>query len=58
MRFSRNSVRANLTSHSEKLAATHMVVDKMHMKGHTDAWCKENCNADTFEALKKVAIAR
>ena len=31
-----------------------MVVDKMHMKGHNDAWCKENCNADKFEALKKV----
>ena len=54
MKFSKNSIHANLTSQSEMLAGTHMVVDKMHMKGHIDAWCKENCNADKFEALKKV----
>ena len=53
-KFARNPVRAKLTSEAEKLATTHMVVDKMHMKGHTDVWCKENCNADKFEALNKV----
>lgn len=56
MKFSRNSIRANLTSQSEKLAATQMVVDKMHMKGHTDTWCKENCDADKFKSLQKVQL--
>ena len=31
-----------------------MVVDKMHMKGHVDKWCKQNCDAKTFPELDKV----
>ena len=31
-----------------------MVVDKMHMKGHVDNWCKKNCDAKSFADLDKV----
>ena len=33
-----------------------MVVDKMHMKGHTDPWCKEHCDPSKFQALDKVSL--
>ena len=33
------------------LAKINMVVDRTHMKGQ---WCKQNCDAKNFEALKKV----
>ena len=36
------------------LAKINMVVDRLHMKGHIDQWCKQNCDAKKFEALKKV----
>jgi hypothetical protein len=36
------------------LAAKKMVVDKMHMRGHIDAWCKENCDPHKFTQLEKV----
>ena len=28
----------------------------MHMKGHKDRWCKENCDARNIEDLKEVNI--
>ena len=27
---------------------------KIHMKGHVDQWCKENCDANNIEELKGV----
>lgn len=38
------------------LASVEMVVDKMHMRGHTDKWCKEHCDAAMFNALDKVFV--
>lgn len=52
--FSTNSNRADLTDQTRILAAKKMVVDKMHMRGHVDAWCKENCDARKFTQLDKV----
>ena len=31
-----------------------MVIDKMHMRGHTDKRCQEHCDAAKFHALDKV----
>jgi len=56
-KFARNSIRSNLTSQSTALASVEMVVDKMHMKGHVDPWCKENCDANKFKELHKVCDA-
>lgn len=53
-KFSRNPIRANLTNYTKKLASVEMVVDKMHMRGHTDPWCKQFCDAMKFPALNKV----
>lgn len=53
-RFARNPIRANLTQQATQLASVEMAVDKMHMKGHTDPWCKDNCDPAKFQALAKV----
>ena len=54
--FARNPVRASLTFHTAQLASVEMAVDKMHAKGHTDSWCKANCDPSNFTALMKVHI--
>ena len=38
------------------LANVEMVVDKMHMRGHIDEWCKQNCDPRKFDALAKVMV--
>ena len=30
------------------------VVDKMHIKGHTETWCLENCNPKIFPELDDI----
>lgn len=31
-----------------------IVIDKMHMAGHTDTWCKQNCDPKLFPDLAMV----
>ena len=52
-KFSRNPICADLTAYSKKLATVEMV-DKMHMKGHTDPQWKQHCDAINFTDPKKV----
>ena len=54
--FVRNPVRAGLTPYAQQLASVEMAVDKMHMKGHTDPWCKTNCDPSNFLSLREVKI--
>ena len=35
-KYSRNSIRRNLTPTTEKLATVEIVIDKLHMAGHID----------------------
>ena len=37
------------------LANVEIVVDKLHMRGHTDKWCAENCDPHNFEELNDVS---
>lgn len=53
-RYSRNPSRILYTEQAKQLATVEIVVDKMHMKGHIDPWCLENCNPSKFECLHKV----
>jgi len=53
-KYAENPVRAGLTAQTKQLASVQMVVDKMHMKGHTDHWCKVHCDPAKFQALRKV----
>ena len=53
-KYSQNGVRADVNEHTKLLASVEMVVDKMHMQGHTDECCRNTCNAANFDALNKV----
>ena len=53
-KYIRKPIRANLTDTATILSAWNVVIDRMHFSGHTDKWCKENCNPDNAEELKEV----
>jgi len=55
-KFSINPKRSELTPQSKQLAEMKMAVDKMHMRGHTDSWCKDNCDPKKFTVLEKVTL--
>ena len=37
-----------------KLAQVEIVIDKMHLTGHTDDWCLANCDPKYFKGLDHV----
>ena len=47
----------DITPTAERIASLDIVVDKMHMAGHVDKWCKENCDARSRKELDNVSIA-
>ena len=52
-RFANNPKRVDLTEQTKQLAGIlKIIVDKMHMRGHTDSWCKENCKFPQLEKVK------
>ena len=53
-RFARNPCRAELTPQTRQLASVKMSVDRMHMRGHIDKWCKQNCDPATTPELNNV----
>ena len=55
-KFAQNPSRREITPAAKRLAEISIVVDKMHMKGHIDSWCKENCDARNIEELREVGI--
>ena len=38
------------------IADIDIVVDKLHMRGHTDPWCKENCDPHSHGDLDEVSF--
>ena len=42
-----------LSSNRKKKLAIY-VIDKLHIKGHTETWCKQNCHPQEFPELKDV----
>ena len=53
-KYARNSCRSSQTSIAKVLAEIDIVIDKMHMAGHVDKWCKANCDPELYDDLKKV----
>ena len=49
-----NTKRANQTVTAAHITSINIVIDKMHFRGHTDTWCKENCDPHKFKELDKV----
>ena len=56
-RYAQNQ-RAELTETAKRIATCSIVIDKMHFKGHSDAWCLHNCNPYELEQLRKVRHCR
>ena len=54
--FAQNSNRRQQRITTQLLADLEIVVDKIHIKGHTDAWCKQLCDQKKHEHLDKVSI--
>ena len=54
-KYARHQSRKDLSSTSQKLAEVEIVVDKLHMQGHTDKWCHTNCDPYLFPELNTVA---
>ena len=54
-RYATNPCRRNLTPQSIQLANTEIVIDKLHMAGHTDTWCRQHCDPKSFKELDNVS---
>ena len=54
-RFAQNPSRRDLTPTTNNIASIEIVVDKMHITGHTDKWCLENCDARKHPELNDVS---
>ena len=57
-KYANNVTRREFSEASKKLASTEIVIDKMHMAGHTDKWCHRNCNPRAFKELDDVSYSR
>ena len=55
-RFAQNPTRRDITPTAQRISSLNIVVDKMHMAGHVDKWCKENCDARKFTFLDNVSV--
>ena len=56
-KFTRNPIRQNVTTTAKRLASVEIVIDKLHMAGHIDKWCLENCDPHLFRDLDKVSVS-
>ena len=54
-KFARHTSRKDETITAQKLASIEIVVDKMHMAGHTDQWCLTNCDPHLFSDFNNVS---
>lgn len=54
-KYARKANRKDLTQVAQKLAVMEIVVDKLHMQGHTDGWCHRNCDPNLFSELNEVS---
>ena len=50
-KVARNPTTKGITPAAKHLASIEILVDKMHMAGHVDKWCKENCNEKNLSEL-------
>ena len=54
-RYANNPARSGLTPYTRMLSSKiELVVDKMHMVGHTDLWCRKYCDPKLFKELENV----
>lgn len=49
-------MRKDLTPTTKVIASLEILVDKMHMAGHTDKWCKDTCDSRKVSDLNEVSV--
>ena len=54
-KYSKHPSRCDLTPTTRYLSQTNIVIDKMHMVGHVDSWCKKECDPHLYPDLNKVS---
>ena len=54
-KYPQNRKRSDLTATAKRMASCSIVIDKMHFKGHIDAWCHKFCNPYELPQLKDVS---
>ncbi len=54
-KYATNACRRDLTPTSQLLSKVTIAIDKMHMAGHVDKWCKQNCDPHKFDDLDDVS---
>lgn len=54
-KYARNTKRNKVSLAAAALANVEMVIDKLHMRGHVDKWCAENCDPNKFKELDDVS---
>lgn len=55
-KYAQHSTRKDVTPTAQKLSKNEIVIDKLHMEGHTDKWCMVNCDPHLFKALDNVSV--
>jgi len=55
-KYSRQVKRVNMSDTAKCIADINVVVDKLHMRGHTDPWCKENCDPHSHGDFDEVSF--
>jgi hypothetical protein len=53
-KYACNPIRKDSTVTAQKISHMNIVVDKMHMAGHVDLWCKEHCDPRNCKELDEV----
>ena len=54
-KYAQNPCRSHLTKTADAISNLKFVIDRMHMKGHTDTWCKRSCDPKLFPQLNNVS---
>ena len=55
-KYTINPSRCDLTETTKILSNVTIAVDKMHMAGHIDPWCKKECDPHIYPDLQKVTF--
>ena len=55
IKYCRNPARKGSSPTSQMMSEMNIVVDKMHMAGHVDSWCKQHCDPKLFRELDEVS---
>jgi hypothetical protein len=54
-KYAMNPRRCDKTETAKLISSISIAVDKMHMRGHVDPWCKKTCDPKLFSDLNQVS---